>query len=79
MELETMHLVKKHSNESSIQIAEDDNDKSDQGKASSKGTKIIETHINHIEMYMSIGSSSTLKCMWALAAHEQNINTCQLY
>ena len=37
MELETMHLVKKHSNESSIQIAEDDNDKSDQGKASSKG------------------------------------------
>ena len=46
MELETMHLVKKHSNESSIQIAEDDNDKSDQGKASSKGTKIIETNID---------------------------------
>ena len=52
MELETMHLVKKHSNESSIQIAEDDNDKSDQGKASSKGTKIIETNIDLSVLYI---------------------------
>ena len=41
MELETMHLVKKHGDESSIQIAEDDNDRSDQGKGSSKGMQMF--------------------------------------